>query len=104
MRRAGCAAIRSEARSRTGLDLSGVGSDGDVGDGCVFGLTRNGGDDSGVAVALSEFDGAEGFGERTDPVNLNEDGVCAAELDAFFEVLDVGDEEVVAKRVGSGRR
>ncbi len=54
------------------------------------------GDNGGVAVALSEFDGAEGFGEGADLVHLNENRVGAAEFDALFEVLDVGNEEVVA--------
>ena len=48
---------------RTGLDLSGVGSYGDVGDGSVLGFARAVRDNCGVAVALSEFYGAESLGE-----------------------------------------
>ena len=53
-------------------------------------------DDSCVAVALSELYCAESLCERTDLVDLDKDGVGAAEFDTFFEVFDVGDEEVVA--------
>ncbi len=50
----------------------------------------------GVAIALCQFYGAKSFGQRTDLVNLNEDGVCATEFDTFFKIFDVGNEEVVA--------
>ena len=37
------------------------------------------GDDSGVAIALSELNGTEGLGKRANLVNLNKDRVGAAE-------------------------
>lgn len=85
----------------TGLDLSGVGSNGDVSDGGVLGLTRTVGDNGGVTVALSELYGTEGLGERADLVNLHEDGVGAAEFDTLLEVLHVGNEEVVANELAA---
>ena len=51
------------AACRTGLDLAGVGSNGDVSDGGILGFARAVRDDCGVTVALSELDGAEGLGE-----------------------------------------
>ncbi len=53
-------------------------------------------DNCGVAVALSELYCTESLGERTDLVNLNEDRVGAAFFDTALEILDVGNEEVVA--------
>ena len=54
------------------------------------------GDDSGVAIALSELNGTEGLGKRANLVNLNKDRVGAAELDTLFKILNVGNEQVVA--------
>ena len=49
-----------------------------------------------VAVALGQLDGIEGLGERADLVDLDEQGVGRAGLDAACEPLGVGDEQVVA--------
>jgi hypothetical protein len=53
-------------------------------------------DDRGVAGALGHLDGGEGFGQRADLVDLDEDRVGDALGDAFAQDLGVGDEEVVA--------
>ena len=47
-------------------------------------------------MGVGELDGVERFGERTDLVHLDEDGVGTAFVDAALEELDVGDEQVVA--------
>ena len=54
------------------------------------------GDNCGVAIALSQFYGAEGFGERADLVYFHQDGVGATGFDTFLEVFNVGYEQVVA--------
>jgi len=53
-------------------------------------------DDGGVACALGHVDGFDGLGEGADLVELNEDGVAGAHLDALRQALRVGDEEIVA--------
>ncbi len=57
-------------------------------------------EDSGVAVFLGEFDCVEGLGKGADLVHLHEDGVRHAEFDAFAEEVHVGDEEVIADKLG----
>ena len=49
-----------------------------------------------VPVALGHLDGIQRLGERADLVDLDEQGVGRARLDAAGEPLGVGDEEVVA--------
>ena len=88
------------AAHRAGLDLAAVGGDGDVGDGAVLGLAGAVAEHGGVGVFLRHFHGVEGLGERADLVDLDEDGVGHAELDALGEELGVGDEEVVADELG----
>jgi hypothetical protein len=87
------------AAQRAGLDLAGVGAHGDVGDGAVFGLARAVADHGGVAGALGHLDGGEGFGQRADLVDLDEDRVGDALVDAFLQDLGVGDEQVVAHQL-----
>ena len=73
----------------TCLDLAGVGRDSDVGDGYVFGFTGAVRDHGVVAVNLAELDGFECFGQCADLIDLNEDRVGYAEIDAFLEELNV---------------
>ena len=54
------------------------------------------GSDGGIAGAVSHLDCVERLGERTNLVDLDEDRVGSAELDSLLEVLNVGDEEIVA--------
>ena len=56
-------------------------------------------DDGGVARALGHFNGLEGFGQRADLVDFDEDGVGNAALDAFFQNLRVGHEQVIAHQL-----
>ena len=58
-------------------------------------------DDRGVAVAAAQVDGFEGFGDGADLVELDEDGVGHALLDAALQALDVGDEDVVADELNA---
>ncbi len=84
---------------RTGLDLARVGAHGDVGDGGVFRFARAVRDHGRVARALGHLDGGEGFGQRPDLVDLDEDRVADALVDAFLQDLGVGDEQVVAHQL-----
>ncbi len=52
--------------------------------------------DHAVAGLLSHLDGVEGFGDGADLVDLDENRVGGAHLDALGQTLGVGDEEVVA--------
>ena len=92
------------AGRRAGLDLAAVGGDGEVGDGDVLGLARAVRHDRRVGVAGGELDGVEGLGERADLVDLDEDRVGRAGVDAAGEPLGVGDEEVVADELDLDRR
>src|SRR5206468_5019838 len=83
-------------RRRAGLDLAAVGGDGQVGDRRVLGLAGAVAHHAAVAVLLREAHRVEGLRERPDLVDLDEQGVRGAPLDALLEPLDVGDEEVVA--------
>ena len=56
-------------------------------------------DDGGVAGALGHLDGGEGFGQRADLVDLDQDRVGDALVDAFLQDLGVGDEQVVADQL-----
>ena len=58
-------------------------------------------DNCGIAIALCKFDGAEGFSERANLINLYEDRVGAAFVDTALEVLDVGYKEVVADELAT---
>src|SRR5690606_28275482 len=87
------------ARERTCLDLAGVRAHGDVGDGGVLGFARAVADDGRVVGALGHLDGGEGFRERADLVDLDEDRVGDALVDAFLQDLGVGDEQVVAHQL-----
>jgi len=88
------------AAKGAGLDLAGIRRDGDVSDGDIFGLAGAVADDGCIFVFLGEFDGVEGFGEGADLVDLDEDRVCHALVDAFLEEFHIGDEEVVADQLG----
>src|ERR1700761_9246243 len=51
------------ARERAGLDLAGIGGDGDVGDGRILGLAGAMRDDGAVAGLVRHLDRFEGFRE-----------------------------------------
>src|SRR5215210_6492206 len=53
-------------------------------------------DDGGASVALSKLYTVQGFRERADLVDLDEDGIGDAALDALFQECSVGDEQIIA--------
>ena len=76
----------------TCLDLPSIRRNCDIGDGHVFGFTGTVRDDRVVAVCLTELDCFECFSERADLVDLNQNRVGYAEIDALLQELNVGDE------------
>ena len=50
----------------------------------------------GVAVAAGQVDGVQGFADRADLVDLDEDAVGDALVDSLLQEFDVGDEQIVA--------
>src|SRR6478736_567604 len=90
-------AVRAAEAAR--LDLPAVRRDGEVGDEGVGGFAGAVRADGGVAVLVGQADGVEGFGDGADLVQLDEDRVGGAGLDAARQALDVGDEEVVADQL-----
>src|SRR5574343_736614 len=62
-------------RERASLDLQRIGRHGDIGDGGVFGFAGTMGNDGSVTRTLGGFDRLERFGQGTDLVDLDQDGV-----------------------------
>ncbi len=88
--------VAVRAGGRAGLDLAGARRDREVRDGGVLGLAGAVRDDGGPAGGVRHADRLERLGEGADLVELDQDGVGGALLDAAREALDVRDEEVVA--------
>src|SRR5579872_846134 len=84
------------SRQRTGLDLSAIAGDREVRNGGVLGFAGAVRHHGGVARLVRHLDGREGLGQRADLVDLDQDRIGAAVLDAIREPLHVGDEEIVA--------
>ena len=59
----------------TGFDLEGMHSDGKVSNEWIFGFAGPVADNGGIVVELCEFNDVEGFGECSDLVGFDEDGV-----------------------------
>src|ERR1035441_9300054 len=84
------------AAGRSGLDLAGVGGHGEVGDDGIFGFTRAVRDHRGVARIGRHLHGFQGFADCADLVELDEDRVGDALVDAALEDLRIGYVDVVA--------
>ena len=89
-------AVRSERDERAGLDLPAVGGDGEIGDGGIFRLARAVRHHRGVAGLVRHLDGGQRLGQRADLVDLDQDRIGDAVLDALRQPLDIGDEQIVA--------
>src|SRR5215831_13759338 len=83
-------------RGRAGFDLTCSRSYRQVCDKRVFGFPGPVRDDGGVAVAARNIDGLERLTHCADLIDLDENGVGYALLDASAEALGVGDEQVIA--------
>ena len=75
------------AGEAAGLDLPAIGGDGEVGDGRVLGLARAVRHDRGVAGAVRDRDRLERLGQRADLVDLDQDRIGEAALDAHAQPL-----------------
>src|SRR5256885_6115834 len=84
------------AGSGTGLDLARSGGDGEVGDKGVFGFAAAVRNDGVVSGFARKFDGVNGFRNAADLIELDENRVGNAFVDAAGETLRVGDEKIVA--------
>src|SRR5207249_4618392 len=82
-----------------GLDLAGDGGDSQIGDEGVFGFTGAVRNDGVVAGFASELDGVDGFGDCANLIELDENSVGDAFVDAAGEARGVSDEEVVAHKL-----
>ncbi|SUG96205.1 Uncharacterised protein [Salmonella enterica subsp. enterica] len=56
-------------------------------------------DDSSIASVFRHLDCSQSFGQRTDLVEFDQDGVSDAFLDAFFQDFGVGYEQVVTNQL-----
>ncbi len=75
------------AREGAGFDESGVGRDREIGNCCVLRLTRTVGNHRRIAGPFCHFDGVERFGDRTDLVELDQDGICNTLLNPFSRIF-----------------
>src|SRR5208282_1213814 len=87
------------ATGGAGLDLTSVGSDGNVRNRRILGFAAAVADDGGVTVAASQLDGVERLRQRADLVHLDEDAVGRILGYAFPQARCVGDKEVVAHQL-----
>ena len=86
-------------RRRAGLDLAGIDCNCQVGDARVLGLTAAMADDGPILVRGGERDGLEGLGHGTDLVELDEDRVGDASIEAELQPLRVGHKDVIADQL-----
>ena len=87
---------------RTSLDLTSSQTDDNVSNGDIFSLTRAMGDHYTPAGTESVLSSLDGFGNGTDLVNLEEEGVARLELDGLLDELGVGDGQVVTNNLEVG--
>src|SRR5690606_38029270 len=82
-----------------GLDLTGGSAYGQVGNGAVLGFTRTVGNYRGVTGGLGHLDGFQGLGQRANLVELDQDRVAGALVDAFPDNLGVSHEQCVTDQL-----
>ena len=87
-----------------GLDLAGVRRHREIGDRRVLGLAGAMADDRRVAGAVRDLHHLERLGERADLVELDQDRVGDAALDAADQPLGIGNEHIVADKLHFARR
>src|SRR5882757_3300453 len=82
--------------SGTGFNLARAGGDGEIGDKGVFGFAAAMRNDGVVSVFARKFDSVDRFGDAADLIELDENRVGNAFVNATREALGVGDEKIVA--------
>src|SRR5690554_4495583 len=84
---------------RTSLYLARAGSHRQVSNSGIFSFTGTVGNHRRVAGVLSHFDGIQSFRQATDLVELDQDGVTNALLDALLQDLGVGYEQIITNQL-----
>src|SRR5712692_3219375 len=87
------------AAGGAGLDLPGGSGDGEIGDEGVLGFAGAVRNDGVVAGFAGQLDSVDGFRDAANLVQLDENGVGDAFVDAAGKTRGVGDEEVVAHKL-----
>ena len=77
------------------LDLVGVQRHSQIGNGGIFRLAAAMGYNRRITCLMRHLDGFKRFGQRTNLIQLNQDGIAAAALDAFLQTLGIGDEQII---------
>ena len=86
------------AAGGAGFDKTGVGGDGEIGEGGIFGIAGAVRGNEAVVMVLRSADDVEDLGERTDLIGLDENGVGGGFSDSFQQTFFVGDEQIVANQ------
>src|SRR5437867_4971527 len=90
-------AIRTTQRA--GFDLCSRRRYREIGDRHILGLPRAVGDHRRVTRLGRHLDCRQGFAQRADLVQLDQNGIRHAAIDALFQDFRIGDEEVVAHKL-----
>ena len=91
------------ATGSAGLDLSGGESDDEIGDEGVLGLAGAMTHHDAPSVGAGEVAGGDGLGDGADLVDLEEEAVAGLLVHGGLDALGVGDGEIVADELESGR-
>lgn len=84
------------AAGSTGLDLASTETDDEISNGGVLSFTRAVGDHDTPTSSLGVLGGLDGFGQGTNLVNLEQQGVACLLLDGGSNALGVGDKQIIA--------
>jgi hypothetical protein len=80
------------AGRRAGFDLPGIGSHRNIRNRRIFGLSGTVRYHSRVAGFVSHLNGIQRFGEGTNLIDLDQDGIADTSLNAFEQALRIGHE------------
>src|SRR6201998_1132697 len=86
-------------RGGAGFDLAGAGRDRQIGDKGVFSFAGTVGDHRRVPVAPRQIDGLQSLADCPDLVNLDQNRVGHAFVDALLQELNIGHEDVVTDQL-----
>lgn len=84
------------AAGSTSLDLASTDPDDEIGDKGILRFPRTMGDHDAPACGIRVCGGLEGFGDGSDLVDFEEEGVARLPVDGFLDADGVGDGEIVA--------
>lgn len=87
------------AAGGTGFDLAGIHRNRQIGNGGILRLAGTVRHNGGITRAVGHLNGVQGFGQRTDLIQLNQDGVAAAVLNALLQTLGVRYKQIVADQL-----